>query len=336
MRRGEPSGAAPVRVHVAGLASRTHLVYAASYLRHLMRRTTGPVEVVARPSGGFRGRTPLTDADVRAGLPRDPLLTHVAPGEPPRPGTRAVLLSVGVPGIKPYLRLLAGEHRRVWVVVSDEGIGTYGNLGTRRAALRREGGAEPWASVVAAARTGADRLLTDQRWRLYDRRGRGGWHVREEVADEFRRAVMRSGTPRRTAVYLTQPWVELGLISAAEYRRHLDAVAEACASAGLGLQVRPHPVEDPRAYAELDLITGALPAELDARVVDAAVVLGGPSTALLNLAAVHGVPTIWLRLPEVAALEAGMSGAQRSLFGAFVPLRATARELPPLVARALR
>lgn len=334
MRRGEPAGGAPVRVHVAGLASRTHLVYAASYLRHLLRRTTGPVQVVARPSGGFRGRNPLTDADVRRGLPRDPLLAPVDAAERAAPGTRTVLLSVGVPGIKPWLRLLGAEHRRVWVVVCDEGLGTYGDFATRRAALRREGGAEPKASVIAAARTGADRVLTDQRWRLYAPDGRG-WRVEDEVAAEFRRTVTRSGTPRRTAVYLTQPWVELGLISAAGYRRHLDAVGAACTAAGLRLQVRPHPVEDPAHYAGLDLITGPVPAELDARVVDAAVVLGGPSTALLNLAAVHGVPAVWLRLPEAGAVEAGMNGRQRGLFHAFVPVRATAFELGPVLARGL-
>ena len=333
MSRREPSGSAPVRVHVAGLASRTHLVYAASYLRHLLRRTTGPVEVVARPTGGFRGRTPLTDAEVTAGLPHDPLLTAVPAAAERRPGARTVLLSVGVPGIKPYLRLLADERRPPWVVVCDEGLGTYGSLGTRHAALRREGSAEPKASIVAAARTGADRGLTDQRWRLYVRDRRQGWQIEPDVAEEFRRALTRSGTPRRVAVYLTQPWVELGLLSADAYRRHLDAVAASCRSAGLRLQVRPHPVEEPGRYAGLDLITGPVPAELDARVVDASAVLGGPSTALLNLAAVHGVPAIWLRLPETRALEAAMSERQRSLLSAFVPERAAAFDLVPLLTR---
>ncbi len=333
MRRREPAGSAPVRVHVAGLSSRTHLVYAASYVRHLLARTSGRVEVVARPSGGFKGRNPLSIDDVRAALPDDPQLRLVAADAPQRPGTRTVLLSVGVPGIKPYLRLLGQRRRRAWVVVCDEGIGTYGDFATRRAALLREGGSARQALAVAGARTGADAVLTDQRWNLYvrDRNARGGWRIEGEVAAEFRRTVTRSGTPTRTAVYLTQPWVELGLIGQPAYRAHLDAVGAACAAAGLELRVRPHPVEDPAHYAGLPLVTGALPAELDSRVVDASIVLGGASTALLNLAAIHGVPALRIELPQTDALDRAMSARQRSLFAAFVPARAVASDLAPLL-----
>jgi len=330
MRR-EPAGRRPVRVLVAGLSSRTHLVYAASYLRHLLRTTAGPVEVVARPSGGFRGRNPLTAGDVSRAFPEDPQLAYVSAAAPLPRGARTVLLCVGAPAIRPYLRLLAGRTRP-WVVVCDEGIGSYGDATTRRAALVREGTPRPRAAVVAAGRTASDRVLTDQRWTLYRLR-RGAWSLNPEVADEFRRSVTRSGTPRRTAVYLTQPWVELGLIDDRGYREHLDAVRRGCAAAGLTLQVRPHPVEDPGRYRGLELITGPQPAEVDARVVDAAVVLGGASTALLNLAAVHGVPAIRVRLREVDALDAAMSRRQASLFDAFVPLRAQASDLAPLLAR---
>lgn len=335
--RSEPSGPAPVRVHVAGLSSRSHLVYAASYVRHLLGRTSGPVEVVARPSGGFRGTNPLTAGDVGRAFPEDPLLSYVHPGTPRRPGSRTVLLSVGVPGIKPYLGLLRGERRPAWVVVCDEGIGTYGDFGTRLAALRREGTRTPRASLVAGARTTADVVLTDQRWNLYvrDRSAHDGWRVEQEVAGEFLRHVSRSGTPRRAAVYLTQPWVELDLVTEASYLAHLEAVERACSASGLKLEVRPHPVEDPGRYAGLPLITGQAPAELDHRVVDASVVLGGASTALLNLAAVHGVPAIRVSLRETDKLDAAMNSRQASLFAAFVPQRSSASDLAPLLARAL-
>lgn len=332
-RRREPAGRAPVRVHVAGLSSRTHLLYAASYLRHLLDRTMGPVEVVASPSGGLAGAHQLTAKDVECAWPDDPQLTFISASAPMRPGTRTVLLSVGVPGIKPYLRVLSRERRRPWVVVCDEGIGSYGDRTTRRAALRREGASVLRASLVAAARTIADRTLADQRWCLYsqDKNAPGTWMVNEDVAAEFRRSISRSRTPKRCAVYLTQPWIELGLITPTAYQKHLDAVAAACASVGLAMQVRPHPAEDPHRHAAFTPLSGALPAELDPRVVDAAVVLGGASTALLNLSSVHGVPAIRVKLDETEALDSAMSTRQKSLFDAFVRAPTAASDLAPLL-----
>lgn len=136
---------APVlAVHAAGLSSRAHLVYAASYLRHLLGTHDGDLYVDAHPSGGFAGQTTLDEAAIRAGLPAHRRL-HInedAPASAP-----VVLLCVGVPGIKPFLRELGGR-RRPWVVVCDEGIGTYGTYATRRDALSREGAAHPRADVV--------------------------------------------------------------------------------------------------------------------------------------------------------------------------------------------
>ncbi len=317
-----------VRVTLTGVRSLTHLVYAASFLRHLLTERTGPVEVGVFDLGTGFGRARVTPADVLALLPEDPRLTidpDVSGGhhgvdhftvaqDRPR-----VLLSVGAPGLRVWRRMgRAGRGHRPRVVVLDEGIGSFGDLRTRLAAYRRQGGSGPWPVVRAAAVSGGNRVLTDERWSLYRRDGRG-WVVDERVAREFRDRVQGEAAAPGTAVYLGQPWPELGVMAEAEYLDHLHVVAEACDGAGLTLVVRPHPSEDPGRYAGLTRSSSDVPAELDRAAVSAVVVIGSHSTALLNLAAVHGVPAVRVTAPGLAGLDRALGSRQRALLDTFLP-----------------
>ena len=317
-----------VRVTLAGVRSATHLLHAGGYLRHLLATTTGSVVVDYLGSGTFLGRDPVRDEHLHTLLPRDPRLTlrmagaPAGPTGPAGPGQeRRLLLSVGAPGIKPYLRLLARERSRPEVVVVDEGIGTYGDWRTRRDAWRRQGGREPWPTMRSLAVTAASRLLTDRRWALYEDVG-GTWRVVPEVAAPFApRAEGHAGTASgsRLAVYLTQPWVEMGLVTDQAFEEHLHQVAQACTDAGLGLAVRPHPAERGGRYAAWHELARDQPAELDDAVLAAAVVIGTDSTALLNLAAVQGRPALRVSLPQLRHLERGLGRRQRALLDTFLP-----------------
>lgn len=313
-------GAVARRVFCSGVRSQSHVVYAASWLRDLLRRTDGPVTLVNLGRGSFLGRQAVTDADVRRLLPDDPRLTiEQASSLRGRRGERLAYLAIGAPGIKPYGRLLAANPGRAFhVVVTDEGLGTYGTWQTRRDAWLREGGQGWWPTVRALATTGARRVLTTQRWALYERRG-ASWAVHEEVAAEFRRhgGVRRAASPR-TAVLLSQPWVELGVLDAGAYAAHVDRLAAQASGAGLRFVVRPHPVEDPARYAAHEVYAGPEPAELDARIVGASVVLGATSTALLNLRALYGVPALRVAAPGLEFLDRDLSADQASLLGQFV------------------
>ncbi|MGL5862681.1 MAG: hypothetical protein ACRCY9_15625, partial [Phycicoccus sp.] len=145
------------------------------------------------------------------------------------------------------------------------------------------------------------------------------WRVVPEVAAEFRAGLGGTPAPEGSAVLLTQPWVELGLLPAAGYAAHVDAVARACAARGLQLRVRAHPAEDPGRYSGLDVADGAGPAELDRAVTTASVVLGADSTALLNTAAVHGTPAVRVSVPGLEHLAAGLGARQRRLLDAYLP-----------------
>ncbi|WP_353950852.1 hypothetical protein V6K52_14580 [Knoellia sp. S7-12] len=313
------------------MRSATHLVHAGSYLRHLLGHTSGEVVVDYLGSGAFLGRDNVRQEHVTAFLPRDPRLTLRAAGgrgvDRTHPGERRILLSVGAPGIKPYLRLVAGAHTRPEVVVVDEGIGTYGDWRTRRDAWRRQGAREPWPTVRSWAVTGAAHVLTERRWALYEQVG-GSWRVVPEVAAGFADTSSghRAAVAEARAVYLTQPWVELGLMTEDAFRGHLEQVASACAHVGVGFAVRPHPAERGSRYAAWPELARDLPAELDPAVVGARVVLGTDSTALLNLAAVHGRPALRVTIPELHLLERGLGSGQRSLLAAFLPPPVDARQ----------
>lgn len=323
---------ASVRVVLTGVTSVTHLVYAASYLRDLLQHTEVPITVVDTGARSFLGRANVGPDDVDRILPRDARLVIERPSGAARwlaePGEERIYLSVGVPGIKPWLQQVrADPRRRPRVVVIDEGIGSYGSFRTRRDAWRRQGGREPWPTVRSLAVTGADRVLADERWSLYRRESSGVFGVVDVVADEFRRQVHGQPDPSPRVVFLAQPWVDLGLMDDAGYLAHIDGVRRVVESAGYAFQVRPHPAEDVARYAGLAVMSGQGPAEVDAEVVSAAAVVGASSTAQLNVAAVHGVPSFRVVPTEVAHLDEQLSRDQRDLLATFSTSLTDVRQL---------
>src|SRR5262245_24303582 len=211
-----PAGASVVRVTLSGVRSVTHLVYAASYVRHLLDHTHVPVEVGVVSSGSGRVGAAVAPDVVIGTLPTHERL-RVTTGVGADhfevvAGRFRVLLSIGAPGVRAWTRMVrAGHGRRPHVVVVDEGIGSYGNARTRRAAYQREGGRSWWPWVRAGVVATGHRVLTDIHWSLY-RESRGVWAVVPEVAEEFRRRLPDLSEDDRTrAVYLTQPWPEIGI-----------------------------------------------------------------------------------------------------------------------------
>ena len=313
----------PVRVYLSGVKSTTHVVYAASYVRHLLSTTHGAVTLVDLGVGRFMGRANVTAQHVRDLMPADRRLTVVAPEGAERwqaePGERLVYVGVGAPGIKPYLRL-RNTHglRPIHTVVIDEGIGSYGNWRTRRDACKRQGARGPWPTIRSLAVSASRGALTRERWTLY-RPTTEGWEIDSRVACEFRRAstVLTSSTD--SAVYLCQPWVDLGLMDEERYLAHLRDVAGACGEAGLRFRVRPHPAEDASRYKDFEVTSTPGPGELDPQVAGAAVVLGTSSTALLNVASLFGTPAYRVAVAELAHLDERLSSRQRSLLDAYLP-----------------
>lgn len=307
---------------VTGAKSRTHLVYVASYVRWLLARSdVDEVRLSFLESGTFLAAPSVTVDDAREVLPHDPRLDVVEgmAGWRFSPGWRAVYVAVGAPGLKAWTALRRANLRRpLHVVVTDEGIGTYGTAATRRAALIRQGSSEPSAIARSGLLTGASWALTSQRWPSF-RQGEVGWKVSSRVADEFRRRVP-GAAPRSTrdAVILTQPFVDMGLICEADHRRYVERLAQAATDAGLRPVVRPHPAERRERYAGLEVMAARGTAELDPDVVRAALVMGGPSTALVNLSAMYGAPVVWSSADSLRHLDRDVSSAQAGIFSTFL------------------
>lgn len=304
-----------MRVVVTGVRSRTHLVHVSAYLRDALQRNDD-VQVGYLGGGRFLGNARVEASDVARLLPDDPrlrvqLLDQLEDWIPD--GEALTYLAVGAPGIKPWVDLRRRQGRApVRVVVTDEGIGTYGTWRTRHDAWLRQGVREPWCSVRTTAVRLADRTLTSERFAMYAKAA--DWAVNPLIAEEFRlRTSAGDGLGQHRAVLLTQPWVEMGALSAAAYQAHVQAVHERVTALGLQLAVRPHPAEDPARYDGFETLLGQRPAELDGRIVDSDVVVGGDSTALLNLAALHGLHCHRVQVPGLAHLEDRLGADQRSL-----------------------
>lgn len=296
------------RVFWCGIASRAHLVYGASWIRTI----TGPVRVTLFPTHQFMDAPGIGIDDVRRMLPGRATVDQWDSSAAVDPTDRVALLSVGAVGLKPWLALrrVIGA-RRLPVIVTDEGLGSYGNWRSRRQAWAREGVREPWLSVRTTAVTAASSLLTTRRWHLYEER-RTGWMLNPPVAAEFRRHASRT-SGSGGAIFLSQPWPELGVMTEAAYQRHIAALAEACAQADLRFTVHPHPAERPSRYAHWEVHDSRGLAELDRQTVNATVLLGASSTGMLNVAAVHGVPALRVATPEITALERRLTRRQASL-----------------------
>lgn len=324
-----------MRVFLSGVQSVTHLLYASSYLHHLIEDSGASVTLVDLGVGQFLGRANVTAQDLREVLGDGTGLTVVGAEGAARwhsePGERCIYMGVGAPGIKPYLRLRSAQpSRRLHVVVIDEGIGSYGSWRTKRDALRRQGGHEPWPTIRASAVSAARGLLTDERWALFLREG-ASWVVDDRVAATFRAGMALPAHRAPLGVFLSQPWIDLGLITEASYLAHVRQVAEACRSAGLGFLLRPHPAEPARRYAGFELTTHHGPAELDPDVVGATVVIGATSSALLNVKALYGTPVIRVVAPELTHLDDELSAGQRSLLDAFLPVTRPIAELSEML-----
>lgn len=307
----------PQWVFWSGVRSQSHVMYAATWLASLLERTSGPVTVVRMDRGGFLGHDPVSDADLDRLLPSDPRLSRRSVDETGLRGPSGhdlTYLAVGSPGLKPWARLRAANPtRRLRVVVTDEGLGSYGTWQSRRDAWRREGGQEPWTTVRALATWSARGLLTSERWATYERTAEG-WALNAAAADHIRASVQPE--PSQTVAFLSQPWVELGLVSEAEQVAQVAEVAQATEALGFSFLVRPHPVERHERYAAWPTSVGYSPAELDPVLTGVAAVVGGPSTALLNLAAIHGRPAVRVSVPG-HDLEQGLTDGQKGLLDRF-------------------
>lgn len=322
-----------MRVVVTGVRSRTHLVHVSAYLRTALD-ATGPgdlVDVGYLGGGTFLGGATVDASDVARLLPDDPrlrirMLDRLE--ERPAGGEELVYVAVGAPGIRPWvqLRRRAGLAR-ITVVVTDEGIGSYGTWRTRHDAWLRQGVREPWCTVRTSAVRLADRVLTTERFAMYD--AARDWALDPVIAAEFRsRTSEDDGEGADRVVLLTQPWVEMGALGQPAYLAHVAEVRDRVAAMGLRLVVRPHPSENPSRYDGFETLAGDLPAELDGRVVGSAAVVGGSSTALLNLAALHELRAWRLLVPGLEHLEDQLGADQRGLLRRYLPAAVEAGDLP--------
>lgn len=297
-------------VLLAGVGRSIHSLYATSWIEHRLRNDGGDIVVVDTDADRrSRGGEPTS---IRWYLPDDERVGFAA--EPPGAARDVVLLSVGTPALRPWLRERL-RRRRLTSVVIDEGLGSYGGVVSRGRALHREGSGWTSAIVRAVVRTVATRL-TRRHWSLY-RRTPTGWGVSDDVANAFRTRTPRDLPERRAAVvFLSQPWVDLGVLDESVHLDHVRRLDAAVTAAGLEFLVRPHPHEPGERYAEFNLVPNDEPAELQATCVSAVAVLGETTSALLNLAGLHGVDAIRVRGP--AFDHVAPSRRQESLFRSIV------------------
>lgn len=320
---------------VTGMRSLSHGLYLAAFVQSLLTGQTQKIVVTVHRQPAFLGAAEYSLADLREILPRDERvsLEDAATSGARKlgwefmPEAQAFYVAVGSVGGKAWWRLRR-SGQRFHTIIIDEGIGSYGSLRTRWLALRREGASRGSAAIKAGART----ILAH-----WGKRHPAYWqHGNTWVADENLRKVLKfarnygesaetfAGTTasvtRTEAIILPQPWVELGLTDAVHVQAYVAEMAQWAKSSGFQPYVRPHPAQQAINLQGLavPLISNSIPAELDPRCVRAGMIIGGPSTALLHLAAFFGVPAQWCSPPGGEVFDEQLSARQRSLLEFFL------------------
>ena len=332
--------AASTHVHLVlgGAKSRSHVIHVASFVRALLENveTLERLTLTVHPQPAFLHAPAVTAEVLRDLLPTHERLTIVSAQDTPgwtfEPGAAAGYVAVGAPGLKAWVNLRRANPRTHFaVIVTDEGIGTYGGVRQRISAQRRQGVSPVIATLKASLIASAARVLTTARWSGYVRPAER-WVVREEVAREFRADGAQATDPRgrsKTAVILTQPFADMGLITEHEQLRYVRELVDAASEAGLSPLVRPHPAENPERYAKFATTSASEygTVELDPTVLSAALVMGGPSTGLINLAGIFDIPVVWVSIPGLEHLDTDVSKTQASIFRDFLGAPVSLRDV---------
>lgn len=304
-----------ITIGVSGVRSRTHVVYLTSYLR--TRAAVGEMELFdlddspllsgPDPSAEWKAFAESCACSVR--------------GSSALVGGPDVYVAVGRPGIKPILRMAARRRLPGNVVVTDEGIGSYGTSAARLGALVREGKSQPraFATVVGGMFAGA--MVRSERWSTYLPRP-GGWDVNQLVRDEFVRERTVSWTPGDGGPWvgcLLQPWPELGVGTEADQLRGLARLRRHCERNGTRLLVIPHPSEPASRYTgQFEVLPPDRPAELEAGLDRLSLLIGETSTSLLHHRALFGLPAMRLDRTVGGLPVPPLHGSQRSLMQHFL------------------
>jgi len=185
---------------------------------------------------------------------------------------------------------------RIATVVIDEGIGTYAGLAYRYQAFCRENkpgipGKLLYCLIYPANQhILKSRYLIDHDWRLI-RRGAFGKLSLNNIAISCYRDTFRKDSSHGAAeddrpdiLLITQPLVELGLVTPSCYQDILSRLKNIASAAGLSVMVKCHPAEGQAVYGEygFKVIESSSTAESIISQLRPHLVLGFSSTALVN------------------------------------------------------
>lgn len=185
---------------------------------------------------------------------------------------------------------------RIATVVIDEGIGTYAGFSYRYQAFCRENkpGVPEKLLYCLIYPTNQhilkSRYLIDYDWRLIHKEPFGKLSLNNTAISCYRDTFRKDNSPDMAEagspdiLLITQPLVELGLVSLSSYQNILSRLGKTASAAGLSVMVKCHPAEEQAIYGEygFKVIESRNTAESIISQLQPRLVLGFSSTALIN------------------------------------------------------
>ena len=212
----------------------------------------------------------------------------------------SVLVNPEGPNLKFLSSLTSMEDQPEAFFSIEDGVGTYGSVGHRIRAKARE-------SHSPAVKFLAGEILKTTILKLVTLRSGGRCQTLMTGKTDGPRITItpyvRSGfscglfndigisLSKPTALYISQPCVELGLLDENQYREILSRIREVFAKQGIDFLIKPHPSESTSKFSEFTICTNNCPAEalLSAHQDYLTCVVGTTSTSLIVAKRLFGI-----------------------------------------------
>ncbi|MBI5403291.1 MAG: hypothetical protein HY959_07800 [Ignavibacteriae bacterium] len=206
------------------------------------------------------------------------------------------LLSVKVPNLDMYLKYRSNTNKKIQAIVIDEGTGTYYNF----------------SGIFYPLKTFLKKLLicmnlsTVKKYFFLKRKGNKIFPDREvvsdlvEVIDKYNKARsvpeldILKAPGRKYAVLISGLFIEMGLISQEEYKKHLYEIKNILESYGVSLLIKPYQSEDLEKYNDFnfDILPWDAPCECVFPILKPVMTIGFLSTSMVTGKVLYDIDTI--------------------------------------------
>ncbi len=295
-------------IYISGVCSITHLLYVSSYIFYSYKNKNDYVILVEKYNG-FLNRKDIPDEETEKWLGKAYFVSkkldikefYRIPGVSKKSEVEHIY--IGSVGIKPFIVTKFKLFRHdIKNTVIDEGLSFGSGFISKISSLRRERSINLVHALMVSfiEVTFKRKLLVDKKWQLYS-----NYKINPVMAEFIKAKNVPFKYGDEYILFLSQPWVELGVMKESKYLELLRNIKMTLESHCLKLLIKPHPSELLNRYTDncYDIYKDDSPIELSFDSINCIGLVGFNSTGLINISALYSVPIFRLHTEEMSSLN---------------------------------